>query len=176
MNMILNHIFDIIQAIGTVSAIIFAFVQIIKERHIQHKLQATCVSCWMSQDIKVNVKSPGERVIEIMNSSQQPVYDVVISIDSVGYSKKGIAINKEEFTYIKIIPPGHYYTMVKFGGGGMSMQFSSSISFTDASGSNWYRDAYGSLHNKKHNAMYERNVALPVYSACIYKVKEGQRD
>jgi hypothetical protein len=170
--MIIDIIFNSIQAIGTFSAILFAVVQIIKERHERHKLQATCVSCWISQNITVDVKSPGERVVEIMNSSQQPVYDVVMSIDSVGYSKEGITLNKTEYTYIKIIPPGHYYTMVRFGGGGMCMQFSSSISFTDASGSNWYRDAYGSLHNKKYNAIHERNVALPACSERIYRVKE----
>lgn len=64
-------------------------------------------------------------------------------------------------TYIQNIPPGHYYTNVYYGDGGMHTQFSASISFTDSRGKHWYRNAWGNLEKKKKDAISERKIPLP---------------
>lgn len=67
-------------------------------------------------------------------------------------------------TYIQNIPPGHYYTNVYYGDGGMHTQLSASISFTDSCGKHWYRNAWGNLEKKKKDAISERKIPLPTES------------
>ena len=165
MNM--NLIVDVIQAVGTIVAIGFSTIQIRKDRILREKEQALRIVCWMS-DIEVNKKEPG-CIVEIMNESHEPIYNVAISIDCVHYDEKNVDRVNDECSYFRIIPPGHYLTRVKYGGGGMHAQFGASISFTDSKGKFWYRDSWGRLFKKKENAILTRNIPLPAGSDKLEK-------
>ena len=104
-----------------------------------------------------------------MNESHEPIYNVAISIDCVHYDEKNVDRVNDECSYFRIIPPGHYLTRVKYGGGGMHAQFGASISFTDSKGKFWYRDSWGRLFKKKENAILTRNIPLPVGSGKLEK-------
>lgn len=160
-------IFDIIQAVGTIVAIGFSTIQVRKDRILREKEQALSIVCWMS-DIKVNQNEQG-CIVEIMNESHEPIYNVAISVDCVHCDEKHVDRINNECSYFHIIPPGHYSARVKYGGGGMHMQFGASISFTDSKGKYWYRDSWGRLIKQKRNAISTRNIVLPVVSEYLEK-------
>ena len=170
MNECIKFIFDIIQAVGTIWAIVFAAFQLRKERLVNEKEQASYITCWVPQeDSGVNQNG---RSVEIVNNSQQSIYNVAISIDSVHFDSRHVSYVNQTCTYIHIIPPGRYSTNAYYGGGGMHTQMSVSISFTDACGRHWYRNAWGNLEKKKHDAIYERKISLPITSAKLQKIKD----
>lgn len=167
----MDMVFNIIGAVGTIFAIMFSAVQLKKDREERERKQASCVSCWVSDDVdKLNNNEPMSKYIEIANESGNPIYNVVVSIDAIEYG--GIMAQNGEFSYIKYIPPGKYYVAAPFGGDGMFMEFSASISFTDSNGLFWYRNAVGKLEKKKNDAVIERKVPLPVCSKEIIKATE----
>lgn len=165
-----NNIFDGIQAVGTITAILFTARQIRKERLMNEKEQASCISCWMSHEYLTD--KPLLRNIEILNSSKQPIYNVVVSIDGIHYDDKTVDNINDKISYVQIVSPGHYYVSAQHSGGGMNMQFSASISFTDASGRHWYRDAWGKLKQKERDVFDERKISLPVEPCLIKKISD----
>lgn len=165
-----NNIFDGIQALGTITAILFTARQIRKERLMNEKEQASCISCWISKEYLTD--KPSLRNVEILNSSKQPIYNVVVSIDGIHYDDKTVDNINDKISYVQIVPPGHYYVFAQHSGGGMHMQFSASISFTDASGRYWYRDAWGKLKQKEHDVFGERKISLPVEPCSINKISD----
>lgn len=161
-------IFNVIQAIGTICAILFSGIQIKKDYSCREMEQASGVTCWMSKRT-VDIKK-SKATVEVMNGSSSPIYNVVISIDCVHYDDKQTVQVNNKGSYVQVIPPGHYLIDVDYTGGAMHTQFSPSIHFTDSSGKYWYRNAWGKLKKVKMDSLASRNVNLPVSSEIIEKV------
>jgi len=85
------------------------------------------------------------RTAVISNASNQPIYDVVISVDIVSESKVQSFHQEEYASYYLMIPPGDYYTIVPWFGGGTSKKFNTSISFRDTRGRWLTRDGSGKI-------------------------------
>ena len=129
---------------------------------------AAKISCWIGE---APAKDDNTIPVTIANYSNLPIYDVVVSIDLV--DDNGISSNyNEDYTaYTYFVPPGCYYIYAPWHGLGMNKKFNSSITFRDANGNWWCRDAYGNIEQSS-NSLDKYGIIRPAGSEQIYPVSK----
>ena len=151
-------------AIVTMLALIYTIGKDIYERN---RRQAYSISCWIDSDFPGKHKGDTLPVI-VSNPSEQPIYDAVIAIDVVD-DTGARDIRKEDLaSYVICVPPGTYYVFVPWYGGGASMHFNSAITFRDARGNWWHRDAAGKIE-RSCRSLNRYNISKPATPATIYR-------
>ena len=128
---------------------------------------AAKISCWICGEAPV--KDDNTIPVTIAKYSELPIYDVVVSIDIV--DDNGFSSNyREDYTvYTYFVPPGCYYIYAPWHGLGMNKKFNSSITFRDAKGNWWCRDAYGNIEQSS-NSLEKYGIMKPADSEQIYPV------
>ena len=137
------------------------------ENEIRQQKQAVKVACWQTSedcDSQIFEREDCDFVsVHISNSSSEPVYEVVLSQDIIDHDMTTVMQTGSRCCiYLQCVPPGDYITVLPWGGPGMHMQFSPSISFRDAAGMNWHRDANGILTKIQVSTVEFRKLDLPV--------------
>lgn len=171
-------------AVFTGSAVFVALWQIHVERRERQKVerraeeeqkrrQATKVSAWITKAYD------DPMWIAVRNSSDEPVYEVIVSLVSVqGAGPPRDAHDTEpDFRYrafLSVVPPGRFYASMPYGGHGMSMRFGLEVAFTDASGQYWVRKGNGDLSCIATPAIDYYRVHRPV--GWDYPVIESMND
>lgn len=162
---------QIITSLGTIIAIFTLVHQIKQEKDEKKWRQATKISTWVDEDsilTKFDDTVYDENII-ISNDSEQPIYDAVLSIDSVEELSSELQNDDSYIYYIKCIPPGLYVLYAKGYGKGMCKQYNSSICFRDVKGNYWSRSAAGILTEISNSIDY-RKLSRPVISEQIHKL------
>ena len=146
---IIGNAGSFLAGIGAILAFI-SFMIVHKKDKIEKKIQqAKGVSCWIS--------CAGEIIVR--NSSDAPIYDVIVSIDEADGG--GIRTGNDNCGYSQIIPPGDGVIDAPFNGGYMHHQFGASITFTDCQGSHWTRNALGRLVQDNQEPSVIRKIIKP---------------
>ncbi len=159
---------EMAEAIGIIVSICTLVHQLKEDRKSKAIRQASAVSAWIS-DKKGN---NGNAVVCVSNKSELPIYEVVLSKDIVIDNKSKIGTTNAICAFVRTVPPGLYEVEVPDHGGGMYQQFDASISFRDAKGMNWCRDALGHLKKAKRSSIELRNLELPLGSSTINMVSD----
>jgi len=143
-----------VAAFGTVAAVSVALWQVGVERKArrkqetadrvqQRRAQAELISAWVAKE-----EGGGKTAwIAILNSSQEPVYEVIASIAPIqgAGDRTGKGTQPHFRGFLSVVPPGRYYVRVDGGYRGMSFQPGVAVAFTDKAGVPWNRDALGLL-------------------------------
>ena len=153
--------FTWISSCGTLVALGALIYQMNTDHQLKEWEQAKCVAAWIEDDFIENEHGLFSMII-ISNKSDLPIYDVVISRDLVTETVSEMGKGDENCTYFQSVAPGNYKAMIKSNGHGMSHRFNASISFRDANGKYWYRDATGHLRKIKESAIDQRELTRPV--------------
>ncbi|CAN5218616.1 hypothetical protein BH11ACT4_BH11ACT4_02680 [soil metagenome] len=101
----------------------------------------------------------------VVNGSSLPIYEVCISLGGAYGAADPYYKGAELNTMMVLLPPGTYSVdqVGRSGGrGGMHVQLAAAISFRDAAGKFWRRDATGQLVQTPGNPLAELEVELPV--------------
>ena len=128
---------------------------------------ASKISSWIGG--KAPDKDDNTIPVTIANYSELPIYDVVVSIDIVDDSGSYSNYSQDYTAYTYIVPPGCYYIYAPWHGYGMSKKFNSSITFRDAKGNWWCRDACGNIE-RSSNSLDKYEIMRPAGSKEIYPV------
>jgi hypothetical protein len=164
-----------VAAVGTAGALGAALAQIHSERNHRisqeaadrterHESQARLIAAWAGKGIRPKkLPSDGYTPIYLINSSQEPVYELVVCVvaiqgaaprcveDLLKYREERAGSHGElsqiPLTTLSILPPGKWATTVSGSDwdGHMSGRNGVDIAFTDRSGSHWVRRALGRL-------------------------------
>lgn len=110
--------------------------------------QAHAVSAFIKEDTE------DYSTAALDNLSNAPVYDVVITVVSIGnsgdYAQDGKSVRKSEGmengALLTILPPGKYKVKMPAIGHGMSQKFGVEIAFRDCNNNSWIITADGHLH------------------------------
>jgi hypothetical protein len=158
-------------AIFTAATFIAAFWQISTERKIRKKTQqhaeserirsqAVHVSTWIVQP------SGFPMYAAVLNKSNEPVYEVIISLVGIQGAFPHDAHEVKEYypyrSFLNVLPPGRFYISIPSAGHGMSTSFALEISFTDSSGHHWVRKGNGKLIKITQCAIDYYNIPRPV--------------
>lgn len=157
--------------IVAITALIYTIARDILERK---KAQALAISCWLDGSIPSEMEDDNEISVIISNPSSQPIYDVVIALDIVDDKKARHQFNLmyDSARYIVCVPPGNYYTFIPWNGQGMHTVFNTAISFRDARGKWWNRDAAGRIE-ESYNSLDRYHVMRPPDPQSIYELKSN---
>lgn len=126
---------------------------------------AAKISSWIGGEAPA--KDDNTIPVTIANYSELPIYDVVVSIDIVDDHGAHSDYSQDFTAYIYIVPPGCYYIYAPWHGFGMNKKFNSSISFRDAKGNWWFRDAFGNIE-RSSNSLDKYGIMRPADSETIY--------
>jgi len=153
---------DWLAAIGTISAVIAALYLADKgtreQRLRERRAQAISISTYRNL---LGNKTVG---ITVMNNSNANIYDIAISIAvSVGAGEAFQKENKNNI-FIRGIPPGKFkIDPPKVPKKSMGMELGIAISFRDAQGVYWRRDAVGNLYETESQEPYSGlDVTQPI--------------
>jgi hypothetical protein len=164
-----------VASVGTVAAVSVALWQILSERKErlgrEFREQAERVSAWYAGSAPGKWPDSDTR-IELLNSSNEPVYEVVAGIAFI----QGAAPHSgEEWMQLEdhsimggfgkalgALPPGRWAITVPGGWGAMMARPGAEIAFTDRSGSHWVRRATGKLEQLHTNAVDHYKISRPV--------------
>ncbi len=162
-------------AVGTVGTLVVALRQLATERRarhtgearraaLEHRRYADAVSAWYGGNAgKVSM-------LELANRSDQPVYEVVVSLAFVqggaprtteDWAKAG----DHQFPYTRclvVLPPGRFRVEVPAGWGGMMARPGAEIAFTDVQGNSWIRRTNGVVEELGQNAIDAFGISRPV--------------
>ncbi len=99
-----------------------------------------------SQAEKITIYGLGN-TLHISNSSNEPVFEMAISFGVAYGAGLGYSMGSDNQVFLLRVPPGKYVCHQKptNPGGGMHIQLGLSISFRDAAGLYWRREANGVL-------------------------------
>lgn len=167
MNNIENTV-QIIISFGTFIALVALLYQIIRDRYLSYRNQAEKISCWIDYDnneFKYIDQVYVERAI-IANNSNQPIYDVVISVNYVEDKLSKIQVDLDYSAFVNCVPPGNYSLNLKWLCTDLYKTYNAAICFRDINGHYWQRNAVGILSKAKSN-VYRQEI-LP---DKIYKVE-----
>lgn len=162
---LLNYFMDILQKLapvfsscGTIVAIAGLAVEVKKHRKDEQLFQAKKISCWIESDNFL--REDPETRIAILNDSNLPIYDVIVSIDDVLSSQ--ISTGDERCSYCSIIPSGCYLVSTHPIDPYMNHIFNASITFRDSQGRSWVRNAKGELSEIRKKTIFSlREITLP---------------
>ena len=147
-------------AVGTIAAVVVALYIATREtRRLQKRDradQAHQISAWRLVQL-------GFGEVVVSNASSLPIYDVLISYGVAYGAGPPFSLGNANQTFVVRIPPGRYLVKEpKHGGGGMSVLVGPSISFRDANGLFWRRDAKGELIATKASPFIEMEIKQPI--------------
>jgi len=168
--------------LGTIvalGALIYTIVCDVVERK---KQQAIKIACWLFDDYKIDTKYKERHSkkaeywasVVVSNTSEQPIYDVVVSIDTIYQNSKMTQIVIDNAEYVQLIPPGTFCVDVPWSGQGMNRKFNSSITFRDCAGIWWRRDAAGNIQKSNKSSIQLYNIILPRDSAEIHRIDSAE--
>jgi len=158
-----------IATFGAVCVALYTSLNEVKARRKQDESsQAVKISAWP-------VAGPlGLASVVISNSSYEPIYDVTLSY-GIAYGA-GVSYLKgnDELVFIKTVPPGIYKSKEpRNHGGAMHTQLGVAVSFRDARGQYWLRDAKGKIYKLTTSNYRVLEVQEPISdwaSITSYKV------
>jgi hypothetical protein len=176
-----------VAAIGTVGAFAAAFIQIGTERHErlarqeQDRLEARRAQARLISAVLGPVEHPdpepdldksdigdknvarlhfGRTAIDLLNTSQEPVYALVAGIvfiqgagaprtikEDLQLRQRGVGVGPQSCTTVSLLPPGKHRVWVRGDrhGGVLSGRLAAEVAFTDRDGVHWVRHATGPL-------------------------------
>jgi hypothetical protein len=162
-------------AVGTVGTLAVALRQLELERRQRradearaartaHRRQAEVVSAWYGGDER------DHSLLELANGSDQPVYQVVVSLAFVqgaapGRTEEWAALCGASFPYTRFLvalPPGRYNVQVPNGWGALTARPGAEVGFTDIHGTSWVRRATGALEELPANAIDAFGIPRPI--------------
>ncbi len=170
-----------VAAVGTVGTLGAALLQIeverrrrtkqeLEDREERHRSQARLIAGWAGPGDQTYedgwMGGEGATPIYMVNSSQEPVYNVVVGVvHSQGTApktgeewrtfKKGRDADGGyfvvPFTTLSILPPGRWKIWIKGSSwtGGLGGRSAAEVAFTDSGGSHWVRRGTGKLEELK---------------------------
>ena len=163
---IVEIVANILGATGTIIAL-FAFAyQIKKDRTYSTEKQARNVAAWVESDMTAR----GTTIIFISNMSDLPIFEVIVTRDMVFEGGSTERMKDGYFAFIQSVPPGMYKVEIESDGGAMNHKFNASITFRDAGGRYWDRDAAGFLHSIHNNGIDYRGLDRPVSCSSIERL------
>lgn len=172
-----------VQAVGTVAAFWIAFWQIRTERrarqageHVQrerdHRSQAERVSAWYGgQELPpdADYDSQDTTVISVLNRSDEPVYEAVITMVYIqgaaphtGEAWSEIAPQDAPREVWAVLPPGERRVTMPGGWGILTGRVGAEIAFTDRAGASWVRRATGALEELPTDAIDHYAISRPL--------------
>lgn len=129
--------------------------------------QASKVSAWHA-DLLLGPRGHErtEKVVVILNESGAPIWDVCVSAGGQHGAASAWYEGNELNNCVTIIPPGRYRIPAPAGfdegaSPGMNTRLDAAISFRDADGAFWRRDAAGHLARTKRNPFAELKIERP---------------
>lgn len=155
-----------VSGIGTVAAVSVALFQNQYTRRKQHRdelrAQADRISGWPDEDPSSN--DPLRSKLRLLNKSDEPVYEVVVSVVLV--QGAGPRIGEEvppdwARNVFSILPPGQWVAFQPSRGGGMNRRPGVEIAFTDSRGRSWIRRATGAVQEIKKSPIAHYGLSLP---------------
>lgn len=134
---------SMVTAATAIISVIFTGYQLEQQnKKVDDTSQANQISVWTEPEVTTG---SAIEYVHISNQSEQPIYDVGISIDEVDERKTSLGkYNDRDCKFIQCLPIGDYKVEVKSQRDN-DKEYNASISFRDANGQNWYRDAAGNL-------------------------------
>ena|ERR1700733_14755202 len=151
-----------VSGIGIVSTFIIGFIQIHNERKIrkekERKEQAEHISAFIFKE------TLAKTTIALLNLSNEPIYEVIVSISVFQGSGGGRSI-KEFYQYtsfLSVVPPGKSFTHVDGGYHGMSFHPAVEIAFKDVKGKSWVRTGRGVLKEISKSPVDYYNLHSPL--------------
>jgi hypothetical protein len=161
-------------AVGTVLTLGFLVIQLtidlVARRRRDKRAQAESVSAWFGSDWLTPDPNRTTQRIELLNSSHEPVYQVVallIVVQGGGAqdTPEGIVAGPDYggpyISTLLVLPPGRHYTTVRPPPTMMFRRYGVELAFTDRAGIHWRRNAYGALEEIKTPAPDHYNLPLP---------------
>lgn len=157
-----------VSGIGIVSTFIIGFIQISHERRIrkekEHKEQAERISAFIIKE------TPTKATIALLNLSQEPIYEVIVSISAFqGPADVHQSVNRQYTSFLSVVPPGKSFTFVDGRYNELSFHPAIEVAFKDVKGKDWVRTGRGALKeiNKSPVDYYKLrrplNWKLPVH-------------
>jgi len=178
----------VVLAVGTTGTLIVALRQIAVERRERllldrrtairkHRRQATVVSAWYAGTVG------GTSYIEMTNQSEQPVYEVVVSLAFVQgaaprTTQEWMRLHNGTAPYTRsmvALPPGTFRVEFPSGWGALTARPGAEIGFTDANGVSWVRRADGKLEELATNAIDAFGLSRPVDFIAPGRPSDGAR-
>jgi hypothetical protein len=176
---ILGNIASAGAAVGTVWAVVVALRSSRRAedgRRVREKReQAERISAWYSGSRRVDPQSLADRTanqteITLLNSSFEPVYDVVVFLVLIQGSgpRRGedwMKIDQGPTRYYRVfgtLPPGSWTTTVPEGWAVMAGRASAEVAFTDRRGADWVRRSNGSIVELSKNAVDHYGIIRPI--------------
>lgn len=151
-----------ITAATAIISVIFTGYQLEQQnKNTGDSAQANQIAVWVKPDISTD---SAIEYIHISNTSSQPIYDVAVSIDEVDERSTDLGkYDETDCKFIQCVPAGEYKVELK-NQKEEGKEYNASISFRDANGQNWYRNAAGSLR-KSGGSKWVRDIPDAVTSA-----------
>lgn len=164
---------DWITAVGTVGAAVGTVAAVVTSLHFsardgrlraerERSRQAEHVTAWI--DGWDNTKF----LIQLRNSSEQPVYWLIVSLVSVqgAFRRTAVGDSRTDAAQFRrlvgLVPPGSTTTTLGNKGGGMNLQFGLEVAFQDAAGRCWLREGEGTLKEVDAPPLRLYDIAEPV--------------
>jgi hypothetical protein len=151
--------------IVTLGLFIVGFLQIRNERAARIKNekelelravreQAEKISAWIARD------QQGKISIAVLNNSQQPVYQVIITETLVGQTGE-LGTASQDHALLSIVPPGLGYVTIDGTYYGMHRRPGVEIAFSDVTSRNWIRKSNGELIGIDMSTVSYYEINLP---------------
>lgn len=130
------------------TALIVYITDVCSKKTSKIREQAEQISAWNEGEVKRNGMIT---ITAMLNQSKNPVHHVITTIVAFqgAGSKDGRKTIKNYQSYLRILPPGEYYTFTDGDYGGMNFQPAVEIAFMDQAGKYWVREGEGKLKQIK---------------------------
>ncbi len=169
----------LIGSLVTAGTLIVAFYQIHIERRARiaaekqeslrtTRSQAENISAWVDHEESEKGRDLRAAIV-VLNQSTDPIYQVIVSIDSFDYPKAGVAETTnvldvaEVFRgFVSVVPPGKVSVMVSGNYRGMHFHPAAEIAFMDKSNRYWVRKASGMLLSITESPVDYYHLARPL--------------
>jgi hypothetical protein len=160
-----------VAALGTVAAVGLALFEVFRERQLtrvkERRSQAQLVAAvYMSNGVLGPQGSPLD--IDVINNSQEPIYDVVVwavfvsgAAPHTGEEFKDLPeLHTASKVYVAL-PPGTWQATVTMDTGVMGGRIGGEVGFTDRAGIHWIRRAHGALEEAPTDAVEHYSIGRP---------------
>jgi hypothetical protein len=159
-----------VTGIATIALFVIGFLQIRNERNsrIKRELevanqtkrsQAEKIAAWVTLEVAGEDGRPYQWV-EIINESNQPIYQVIVALAAVGQMGQTHAVDND-VSRVGLVPPGKAFTVLSVLYHGMGRRPGAEIGFHDAAGNKWIRKANGELCEIDISTVEYYEVDLP---------------
>lgn len=168
------HWDNILKVVGVITQVAAILISLGTYIHVNNKenqevrySQANQISVWLLEVTSKDVDN-----VVVNNSSNNPIYDVVLSPGSLN---KGVPYQKGNDVTISLppIPPGRWSTKLLLASvTGMSSEPWVAIAFKDIRGQSWLRDVEGTLTPLRQSSREFMQVFLPASYVTIHRYKD----